>query len=75
MRILRDGSVWNVSSWVAEGDAIQQKQSIGTAYSSDSNYVSGTGTYEKIYCIRLYNRQLTLEEQQANHALDVQRYG
>lgn len=75
VRILRDGSVWNVTSWVNDGDAVQQKQSIGTAYSTDGQYVSGTGTYEKIYCIRLYNRQLTLAEQQANYALDVQRYG
>lgn len=63
VRILKDGSVWNVTSWVNEGDAIQQKQSIGTAYSNAGNYFTGTGTYEKIYCIRLYNRQLTLAEQ------------
>lgn len=74
MRILLDGSVWNVTSWVDEGDACQQKQSIGTAYSTGGNYISGTGTYEKIYCIRLYNRQLTIEEQNANHALDMQRF-
>jgi len=36
--------------------------------------IKGTGFPGSIYCIRLYNRQLTDEEIAANHAVDVQRF-
>lgn len=75
VRIMRDGTQWNVSSWVAEGDACQLVQTIGNARTSAGAVMASQGIIMEVFCVRLYSRQLTMEEQNANHALDVQRFG
>ncbi len=74
-RIVQDGATWSVSSWVNEGDAVEQNQVIGNPLTSSGDEIAKQGIVMQVHCVRLYSRELTLAEQQANYALDVQRFG
>ena len=60
------------SGAVTLGNADTACFSIGQRYSQTGK--SGTISDMKVYCVRVYDRQLTAEEIAANHAIDVKRF-
>ena len=63
-----NGNSLSTSGYDYWGD-VNEKTTIGTRSSKGGNHFKGA-----IYCIRVYNRQLSAEEIAANRALDVRRF-
>lgn len=67
---------------VYQDNALTETVSGGTMASSSvcvgGRYYNGTSTYRfsgNIYCIRVYDRQLTQEEREHNRKIDIERFG
>ena len=77
--VYRDGSstagtskVVGKNSVVTQGNAGTASFSIGQRYSQGGK--SAAIADMKVYCVRVYNRQLSAKEIAANHAVDVKRF-
>ena len=66
-----------VSGWIDAKSVVKTKS--GVADNPEPCYIGYIDGYSKmvgeIYCVRIYNRALDAKELQANHAIDVKRFG
>lgn len=69
-----NGSFLN-GGWKTNNSNIPSGINSGQTVVFGNSHAQARGWNDSIYCIRMYNRSLTLEEVAYNHSIDIERFG